>query len=181
MIRMGIDPSINSTGICIDDNGKYIYYIIVGNLTKKMQLFNHDSVNIINYFKETEKCDNYIDKERQKTINIYRISSCIENLIRKYNPDLIQMEGISYGSVGSAALADLAGLNFAIRMVIHKLNKPLAIVSPMSVKKFAVANGQAEKKIMVDAWKKIDPSVNDINTIKIDDLADAFFISQYYE
>lgn len=178
---MGIDPSINSTGICIDDNGKYVYYIITGNLTKKMQLFKHDSVNITNYFKESEKYNNYIDKERQKTINIYRICSCIENLIKKYNPDLIQMEGISYGSVGSAALADLAGLNFAIRMVVQKLNKPLAIVSPMSVKKFAVANGQAEKKIMVDAWKKIDPSIKDINNIKIDDLADAFFISQYYE
>lgn len=181
MIRIGIDPSMNSTGVCIDVNGKYIYYIIVSDMTKKMTLFNHDRVHIINYFKETNKYDKYIDKERQKTSNIYKICACLENIIKQYNPDIIQMEGVSYGSTGSAALVDLSGLNFAIRMMIYRLNKPLAVVAPTSVKKFAVANGQADKNIMINAWKKLDPEMENIKSIKIDDLADAFFISQYYE
>ena len=53
------------------------------------------------------------------------------------------------------------------------------IVSPTSVKKFAVANGQAEKDIMIDAWKRLDKNISDVKDIKIDDLADAYFLAHY--
>ncbi len=181
MITIGIDQSINSTGVAVNDNGRFMYYIIAGHLTKKMEKFSHEYVHIINYHKETGKHDNYIDNERQKTNNIYNICNKIEQLIIKYNPDEIHMEGISYGSVGSAALADLAGLNFSIRMMVRRLGKDIQIVSPMSVKKFAIANGKADKATMVKAWKIIDKNISDITGIKIDDLADAFFIAQYHE
>jgi len=32
---------------------------------------------------------------------------------------------------------------------------------------------------MVWAWKKCDYNIKDINDIKVDDLADAFFLSKY--
>lgn len=176
---MGIDPSINSTGICINDDGNYIYYNIVGHMTKKMSKFEHPNISIIDYQKESEKLDNYVDKETQKMNNIYKICLAIEDIIEYHNPDIIQMEGVSYGSVGSAALVDLAGLNFSIRMVVKKFNKKLVIVSPTSVKKMAVANGQADKNVMIDAWKRIDKNISNVSEIKIDDLADSFFISRY--
>ena len=66
------------------------------------------------------------------------------------------MEGVSYGSRGSAALVDLAGLNFAIRMTILKEDIPFNILAPTSVKKFAVGDGGAEKDVMIASWKKLD-------------------------
>ena len=91
------------------------------------------------------------------------------------------MEGVSYGSVNGAALVDLSGLNFAIRMVINELNIPLNIVSPRAVKKFAIANGAADKDVIIKAWKLLDRNISDIIDIKIDDLADSYFIARYTE
>ena len=89
------------------------------------------------------------------------------------------MEGVSYGSIGSAALVDLCFLNSAIRMVLKKQNIDFQIVSPTSLKKFACANGQADKDVMIDAWKRLDPNIKDIKDIKVDDLADSYFLAHY--
>jgi hypothetical protein len=43
----------------------------------------------------------------------------------------------------------------------------------------ATGNGGATKDEMVWAWKKCDYNIKDINDIKVDDLADAFFLSKY--
>lgn len=183
--RIGIDPSINSTGICvyISDgvNEQNIYYNIVGKCTRKMKEFKHDNVYIIDYGKFSEKYDSYILKERQKTVNIYNICSHIRTILKKYNPSCVLMEGVSYGSVNGAALVDLSGLNFAIRMVINDLNIPMNIVSPRAVKKFAIANGAADKDVIIKAWKLLDRGISDIVDIKIDDLADSYFIARYAE
>ena len=181
MITIGIDPSINCTGVCVYDSvtKTHKYYMIVGKTTKKMELFQHDHIDILNYHKlETNKGE-YQDKEFNKSTNIYRICSLIEHILNVFNPDLVQMEGVSYGSLGSAALVDLAGLNFAIRMVLMEKNLEFNILAPTSVKKFAVGNGSAEKDVMVASWKKLDRQINDISDIKVDDLADSYFMAHY--
>lgn len=181
MITIGIDPSINCTGVCVheSDTNTHKYYMIVGKTTKKMESFQHDHIDILNYHKlETNKGE-YQDKEFNKSTNIHRICSLIEYILDVFNPDLVQMEGVSYGSVGSAALVDLAGLNFAIRMVLMKRNLEFNILAPTSVKKFAVGNGSAEKDVLIASWKKLDRHITDITDIKVDDLADSYFIAHY--
>jgi hypothetical protein len=91
------------------------------------------------------------------------------------------MEGVSYGSIGSAALVDLCFLNSAIRMTLKKMGVKFTIVSPTSLKKFACSNGQADKNVMIDAWKRLDKNISNITNIKIDDLADSYFLSCYSE
>jgi Holliday junction resolvasome RuvABC endonuclease subunit len=181
VITVGIDPSINCTGVCVYDdvNDTHKYYMIVGKTTKKMESFQHDHIDILNYHKlETNKGE-YQDKEFNKSTNIYRICSLIEHILNVFDPDLVQMEGVSYGSLGSAALVDLAGLNFAIRMVLMEKNLEFNILAPTSVKKFAVGNGSAEKDVMIASWKKLDRNITNITDIKVDDLADSYFISHY--
>lgn len=177
MILMGIDPSINSTGVCICDNSETLYYNIVPKLTKKMFNNKNPYINFIKYEKYDTKGLTYSEKENIKTINIYNIGLQIETLIEKYDPDVINMEGVAYSSNGS--VVDLAGLNYIIRALAKKHNKNINIVSPTSVKKFATGNGQAEKDIMIDAWKRLDKNINNINDLKIDDLADAYFIAHF--
>lgn len=177
MIVIGIDPSINSTGVCIKKDDEILYYIIPSKMTKKMKLFNNKYIKILPYDKHDVSGQDYINKEVTKTYNIYNICKVIEILIKKYKPDLINMEGVAYSSNGS--VIDLAGLNYCIRMTSMKHNIPFQIISPTSVKKFAVANGQAPKEVIIDAWKKLDGNIKDIKYIKIDDLADAYFIANY--
>ena len=53
----------------------------------------------------------------------------------------------------------------------------MVIVSPTSLKTRATGNGGAEKKEMIWAWKQCDKNIANVTEIKIDDLADAFFLS----
>lgn len=184
MVTMGIDPSINCTGICIYDdvNNTNYYYMIVAKMTKKMQQFNNEHVKVISYDKQEYSKDDYPTKEFKKSMNVHSICHYIKEIIQRHDPDLIQMEGISYGSRGSAALADLAGLSFAIRMaMIDESNLQFNIIAPTAVKKFAVGNGGAEKDVIIASWKKLDKNISSITEIKLDDLADSFFIARYNE
>lgn len=178
-IIIGIDPSINCTGICIYNktDNTYIYYMIPSKATKKMQKFKHKFVNIIPYNKDTTKYDNSIDKEFAKTNDFKQIIDIIDKILKKYKPQEVHIEGISYGSTGN--VADLAGLNYMIRYVLINNNIKFKIIPPTSVKKYAVANGQADKNTMIYTWKKLDRNITDINDIKIDDLADSYFIARY--
>ena len=180
---MGIDPSINCTGICIYNTltNVHTYYMIVSKCTKKMRDFKNDNIHIIEYNKRESNKGEYQIKEYNKSQNIYDICTVIRDIISLFEPYLIQMEGISYGSVGSAALADLAGLNFAIRMTLINEEIQFNILAPTTVKKFAVGNGAAEKDVMIASWKKLDKNIIDITDIKLDDLADSFFIAHYSE
>ena len=176
---IGIDPSINSTGICVWDGVTNKYYNIVSKMTKKLQAFESNHIRILSYNKSEIKDKEYSDKEMAKTTNIYYICRHIQNLLTIYRPDMVIMEGVSYGSVGSAALVDLSGLNFAIRMILAEMNIPFQIVPPTAVKKFATGNGQAEKDIIINAWKRLDNNILNIKDIKVDDLADSYFLAHY--
>lgn len=189
MITIGIDPSLNSTGVCVNIDGKCDYYIVTSKMTKKMKEFKHDSVHYLPYEKQdTNKKENdYQTVERHKAHNVYNICKNIRKIIEetyaKHNEKmLIFMEGVSYGSLGSAALVDLSGLNFAIRNILLSLPyTDFVIVSPTQNKKFATGNGSADKDLMVFSWKKIETHIADITEIKTDDLADAYFLSNYYK
>lgn len=183
MINIGIDPSINSTGVCIwdEDKNKHKYYLIPSKMTKKMKEFDNKYIKLIPYEKRDTKLKDYSDKENAKFNNLYDICLIIKGILTPYkNKNLfVYMEGVSYGSTGSAALVDLSFLNAAIRYQLKILDIPFTIVSPTSLKKFACANGQAEKDIIIDAWKRMDNNIKDITSIKIDDLADSYFLAHY--
>ena len=181
MIIIGIDPSINCTGICVYDTNKNDceYFMIIGKLTKKLSSFKHNKIHICNYDKKTYTDDIYSVKEQKKTQNIINICNYIKHIIQKYNPEIVYMEGISYGSTSSSALVDLAGLNYCIRNILLECNINFEILSPTSVKKFAVGNGGVEKDVMIASWKKLDKNISKITDIKLDDLADSYFIAHY--
>ena len=69
MIILGIDPSINCTGICIYDTATnaHIYYMIAAKCTKKMKEFSNDYVHIIDYGKLTFKSNNTCPQSTRRT------------------------------------------------------------------------------------------------------------------
>lgn len=183
MTSIGLDLSINSTGICVYscENKNTEYHIIGSKFTKKTIDSPQNIISLTKYTKmDIDKQSPYHIKESTKTINIYNIANEIEKIVKTYHPQVATIEGVSFQSSGS--VVDLAGLNYVVRKILMDNKIKTFIVSPTQNKKFATGNGQAEKDVMISAWQKSDPKVLSIpNYIKIDDLADAYFLARYGE
>lgn len=195
-IFIGIDQSINSTGITIqrfEDNNKIDkrFYIIKGNkLTKKEDNINIDNFNYIVYNKKEKKeAKDNNEFESFKLDNAINISNYILGLIinsieNKLDKVYIALEGISFQSSQTKSLIDLAGLSYIIRYTISKFFNShqdqygeLIIFTPGEIKKFATGNGNAKKESMIALFKTLHKELDIIP--KIDDLADSYWICEY--
>lgn len=188
-VIIGLDPSINCTGICVRDidNTFNEYYIFPSKITNKSLNWLQDIewLTVYNYEKTPiNNIDNYSTKEFYKFKNIIKVYDLIEAVINmisgEYIIDYVVMEGVSYGSVTGAALVDLTFLNSALRLMFVKKNIKFYIVSPKEVKKQAIGNGNADKDLMIMSWKMLDKKTQSIpDFVKCDDLADAYFMAHY--
>lgn len=158
---IGLDLSINSTGVYLSNDE---YYIITSKLTKDHKSCNN--VNIIEY-----------DKVDDINKNLEQIADIILYIIEKFHPNLVVIEDVAMGATFSRSLIDLTGLNYWIRALLTKNNIKFITVPPTKWKKELIGNGQATKDLIIDAWKRI--TKNNIVLKKTDDIADAYFLCQY--
>lgn len=198
-IFVGIDPSINSTGVCIletDDSNKQVnckFYIIKnGKLTKKESKAEDDNVKIFQYVlyekldTSIKNIEDYKTLEWNKTKNMINVCKCIKDIVFKYianHNDILNVyvcqEGISYGStVKTKSVFDLAGLNYLLRstFINSSICNYFVIASPSEIKKFATGKGNANKEMMVNMFSFIFP---DLQLPKVDDICDAYFMANY--
>lgn len=195
-IFVGIDPSLNSTGICMqfyegDKFVKNMYYIVKPNkLTKKEKAAQDNLINFDYALYKKIDLDMYKDNnlfsEYWKTVNmisiVKKIKECIYDNIqgRKQYKLYIVQEGISYGSsIRTKSIFDLAGLNYMIRNeFIEKENSLFFIAPPTHIKKFATGIGNCKKELVISLFKSVEPEL-DKWLPKVDDIADAYYMSQY--
>lgn len=193
-LYVGIDPSINSTGVTINiwkDNSLFteVFYIIKGNkLTKKEQnVAEDDDLNKVIY-STYEKIDIKDAKDSHeleliKTKNLLNIVNVISHIITVYSKHCdyiyVGMEGLSYGSsVRTRSIYELAGLNYLIRNeLMTKHMCKLYILPPTEVKKFATGIGNCSKDAVINVFSSIFPNL--LKIPKIDDIADSWFICNY--
>ena len=193
-VFIGIDPSINSTGMTIrTDTGFCRFFIIKGDkLTKKeknAQSANFENFEYCLYQKENVKdTNNAHERELAKAHNLSTIAdtiyNIIEELLQKFRKTstidsvTICMEGISYGSIHSAAVMDLAGLNYLIRDRLHHhtVVGTLLVTPPAEVKRFYTGSGNANKQLMISTFKGSFP---DFDLPKIDDVCDSEGMAKY--
>ena len=193
-VFIGIDPSINSTGMTIrTDTGFCRFFIIKGDkLTKKeknAQSANFEIFEYCLYQKENVKdTNNAHERELAKAHNLSTIADTIYNIIEELLQQFrktgtvdsvtICMEGISYGSIHSAAVMDLAGLNYLIRDRLHHhtVVGTLLVTPPAEVKRFYTGSGNANKQLMISTFKGSFP---DFNLPKIDDVCDSEGMAKY--
>lgn len=196
ILYVGIDPSINSTGITIaryenDVEVEIKFYIIKnGKLTKRESAAN-DSIDNFEYIIYNKidltqfKDDNHVF-EYYKTKNMVEVVNTIYDLIlnevKKYSAIVnVVIEGISYGSsIRTKSIFDLAGLNYMIRYKlitsdIQHLN--LSIATPSNIKKYATGKGNANKESIMTIFKYIFPEMESIP--KLDDIADSYFMAYF--
>lgn len=198
-IFVGIDPSINSTGVCIletDDSNKQVnckFYIIKnGKLTKKESKAEDDNAKIFQYVlyekldTSIKNIEDYKTLEWNKTKNMINVCKCIKDIVFKYIANhngvlnvYVCQEGISYGStVKTKSVFDLAGLNYLLRstFINSSVCNYFVIASPSEIKKFATGKGNANKEMMVNMFSCIFPN---LQLPKIDDICDAYFMANY--
>ena len=193
-VFIGIDPSINSTGMTIrTDTGFCRFFIIKGDkLTKKEKNAQSNNSEIFEYClyqKENVKdTNNAHERELAKAHNLSTIADTIYNIIEELLQQFrktstidsvtICMEGISYGSIHSAAIMDLAGLNYLIRDRLHHhtIVGTLLVTPPAEVKRFYTGSGNANKQLMISTFKGSFP---DFDLPKIDDVCDSEGMAKY--
>lgn len=193
-VFIGIDPSINSTGMAIrTDTGFCRFFIIKGDkLTKKEKNAQSDNSEIFEYClyqKENVKdTNNAHERELAKAHNLSTIADTIYNIIEELLQQFrktgtidsvtICMEGISYGSIHSAAVMDLAGLNYLIRDRLHHhtVVGTLLVTPPAEIKRFYTGSGNANKQLMISTFKGSFP---DFELPKLDDICDSEAMAKY--
>lgn len=193
-VFIGIDPSINSTGMTIrTDTGFCRFFIIKGDkLTKKEKNAQSNNSEIFEYClyqKENVKdTNNAHERELAKAHNLSTIADTIYNIIEELlhqfrktstiDSVTICMEGISYGSIHSAAVMDLAGLNYLIRDRLHHhtIVGTLLVTPPAEIKRFYTGSGNANKQLMISTFKGSFP---DFDLPKIDDVCDSEGMAKY--
>ncbi len=161
MLIIGIDPSLTATGIVVLRDG------------------------------EVELAEKTKDRPELGTIKRvtdirFHIGSIIDNLETKEEwdnkwqaPDLIVIEGFSYGSKGRG-IFDIAYLGWRIREQLEQLkeqdNVPWIEVPPTQLKKFATGKGNANKEIILQqVYKRWGYETDDNN------IADAYVLAQIGE
>jgi len=154
MLIIGIDPSLTSTGIIVLRDNK----VELAETTKnKPELGTIKRVRLI----------------RERIIDI------TENLTDEEEwqaPDLIAIEGFSYGSKGRSVF-DIAYLGWRIREDLERLRTedgiPWLEVPPSQLKKFATGQGNANKEIILQqVYKRWGVEFSDNNQ------ADAYVLAQ---
>lgn len=180
MTVIGIDPSMNSTGICIKHDGTYKYKLLVtkaARVTKKMLAAaeNMENLDIIQI--EKEEAAKGVQGAINTTKNIAYIMKLVDLFIMLHKPDYVVIEAPAFNASGR--VADLAGLNHAIRLACLEKNIPFYPVSPTSVKMETVGNGQATKEMMIQTWLALFPEYAPLETMKVDDLADAWALTDF--
>lgn len=196
ILYVGIDPSVNSTGITIRDNKEFVRFFIVkgGRLTKKEIKAEEDNSDVFEYklYAKTE-VKMALTSYHREIIKGHNMSNIADTILRtilssiddyyniyekRIDEVYVCMEGISYGSIKSSAVMDLAGLNYLIRdRLIHcnKINY-VYIAPPAEIKRFATGQGNANKALMVSAFSGTWP---DLTLPKVDDVCDSWFMSKY--
>ena len=153
MNHLGLDQSLTSTG----------YYII----GKSSELID------VGVYRT--------DKEDNTFVRVLNIRNKIMDIIHENNVTSVSIEGLAFGMRGNAT-RDLAGLQFMIVCAIIDAKLPMAIHSPLSVKKFATGNGKAKK---IDMYESLPSEIQRLftddrkflKTKGLYDVTDAYFIA----
>lgn len=176
MLKIGLDLSINSTGMCIRNTeveSDVRYYIIVPKITRKMTAINSNKTSRITYINYDKIADN-------DSSNIKSISEKICEIIKDLKGDVeVVIEDVAMRARGRSIIT-LTLLNGYMRARLDTMNVKYKTITPTQWKKKLLGNGQADKELTIYNWAKLDNRscvmmMN--NNCKTDDIADAYFLS----
>ena len=173
MIYIGVDFSLNSPAVCVNNDNIFNYYSLYRpvKLTKKvigidvLKEFKNLNLNINKPIVESK---NYQVRENNNLIEAEFLTDSIIEYIRSKIKDSevkIGLEGFSYGSTGNR-LAELAGYNYNF-----------SIYSPKTIKSIA-GNGNYNKDQIAESYLNIID--DDELRVFLNDNKDTLFINRHW-
>ena len=190
-MRIGIDYSLSSPGVCINTSeGEFRYedctfYFLTNtkkyNTTFKESIaFGTSAVEFIGsphqlYTSESERYSQIADW----------VIDIINSYVFWQEQPIIQIEDYSYGSTGRVfhIAENLGLLKYKLKI---ECGWDYTLLPPSVIKKFATDKGNANKDLMLDAFEK-DTGTNlaqvfdTTSKSPVSDVADAYFICKYTE
>lgn len=178
---IGIDLSLNSTGICVikENTNKIVSIFKTENNIEKiftrkdlLSLINQcKDVRIILEPKKKEEESEYHERERSKISSFVKLTDLIIDSIKEDidGETYIAMEGISFGSTGNSLIDISMATGILRKELISKLEgntEKFFVFSPTAIKKFA-GKGNFKKIDMFEAiLKDTDLNSEFIKTMK---------------
>lgn len=177
-MKVGIDFSINSPGICIEKDNDYIFYggIRLGKKIRKIEQNSLELLKTINginifYIEDAQKSDIYNNQEKNDLEDAIRLSKQIIEILRSEingGPDnIVGIEGFSYNSLGSSN-NKIYGYGYILRYALYNAGYDFKIMAPKSIKKTA-GNGNYNKLAMINAFldNKLNDSILEQNRLRL--------------
>lgn len=154
MIKIGLDISTTSSGICINEGNSYKFF----NITDKSTKYHKNSKNITTYIVDkAEKGENYTENELNKLKKYKQIESKLGFILSKYRgcEMLINIEGYSYSSQ-AGNLIDIVTLSTILRLKCLEYSDNVMFTAPQSLKKQVLDNCyKKEKSDMIDHFLEV--------------------------
>lgn len=89
-----------------------------------------------------------IKSSLKEDARLYFIEQRIDLLLKTHKPDLVVIEGYSFGSRGRATFSS-GELGGVIRLLLFRKKIPYLVVAPTSLKKFISGKGNSSKDMML--------------------------------
>jgi Holliday junction resolvasome RuvABC endonuclease subunit len=175
----GIDPSMNSTGICI--------------MELDQETFDIKSIAFQGYHMTINRCIEYDNVKithigtKYTKLNMFDRQNLAYNIMLKClnNTTHIAFENYAFGKTHTRSLIQLAEFNGGFKKLLYDMGKGIILYPPKSIKRFATGNGNADKIAMSATFRKEYPNLypSIFNEMKQDDsphadLCDAFWIAE---
>lgn len=146
MINIGLDLSINSSGICIEHNGKYQWLLVVAaekpdKMCRKLSELN--DVTVITYERTG---DNLKDGARVGKIIVESIKEL--QRIKKDNDLTVVKEDYAYSAVWSTLVQLVEHSSMIVYSIETELGVAVHKIAPKHIKKAFTNNGNASKTDM---------------------------------
>lgn len=125
-MRVGLDLSLTSTGICVmDENGTILFEEVLNTPKKKI-----DGLERLKFIRES-----------------------VSEAIKNYSVSIANIENYSFGSRGRATFS-LGELGGVVRLLLFDLGVTIIETSPSQLKKFATGRGNSDKLDVVMSIEK---------------------------
>ena len=166
MIYVGIDFSINSTGVTILKDDKFIWLNFAANVKYANKPFiqhniikDFKNVHIESYERKVPKTS-YSDEQEYKINNAYgiaqKIIEKIKNIAGKDDRIIVAFEGFSYGSKGRSFI-DLIAYNSTLKSLLVTAGiTEIKVYSPSEIKKDFTGKGNCGKNKMFESFLNVD-------------------------
>ncbi len=109
-----------------------------------------------------------------------QLADHLRTVVQEHTPDLVALEGLSFGSTGNVT-RDLGGLLFTIILAMRKEGYDPVVIAPPTVKKIATGKGNSKKEMLIECLPSKVRAEFDAMGVKkttgLTDLTDAYWVA----